>query len=148
MFRLIRRAPWIALGAAGAYYMDKSSGPARRAQLKQKAFAMKDQWMGSRTGGGGSAAFRSEPPLQASLTDDVIGGRRQSPLAEETSAGVASPAPTPLAERILEDSERRVTDRPGTVAEERRSEDTVPPVEAGGFGYSTGAGELGALGNA
>jgi len=33
MFRMIRRAPWIALGALGAYYLDPGNGPARRRTL-------------------------------------------------------------------------------------------------------------------
>jgi hypothetical protein len=37
VFRLIKRAPWIAIGAAGAWFFDPNSGPERRAQAKRKA---------------------------------------------------------------------------------------------------------------
>jgi len=33
MFRMIRRAPWIAIGALGAYYLDPGNGPGRRRTL-------------------------------------------------------------------------------------------------------------------
>jgi len=37
VFRLIKRAPWIAIGAAGAWFFDPNCGPERRAQAKRKA---------------------------------------------------------------------------------------------------------------
>ena len=43
MFRLIKRAPWIAIGAAGAWFLDPNCGPERRAQAKRKA----DEVLGS-----------------------------------------------------------------------------------------------------
>lgn len=36
MFRLIKRAPWIALGAAVAYYVDPASGITRRRRLRRQ----------------------------------------------------------------------------------------------------------------
>ena len=37
VFRIIKRAPWIAIGAAGAWFLDPICGPERRAQAKRKA---------------------------------------------------------------------------------------------------------------
>lgn len=36
MFRIIKRAPWIALGGAAVWFFDPEKGPARRAELKEK----------------------------------------------------------------------------------------------------------------
>jgi len=46
VFRLIKRAPWIAIGAAGAWFLDPVCGPERRAQAKRKA----DDLFGGTTG--------------------------------------------------------------------------------------------------
>jgi hypothetical protein len=37
MFRLIKRSPWIALGAAGAWFLDPVQGPQRRSMVTTKA---------------------------------------------------------------------------------------------------------------
>jgi hypothetical protein len=37
MFRIIKRSPWIAIGAAGAWFLDPVQGPQRRAMLTTKA---------------------------------------------------------------------------------------------------------------
>ena len=37
MFRIIKRSPWIALGAAGAWFLDPMQGPQRRAMITTKA---------------------------------------------------------------------------------------------------------------
>ena len=34
MFRIIKRAPWIALGGAAVWFFDPERGPQRRAELK------------------------------------------------------------------------------------------------------------------
>jgi len=34
MFRIIKRAPWIALGGAAVWFFDPERGPSRRAELK------------------------------------------------------------------------------------------------------------------
>ena len=36
MFRMMRRAPWIVLGAVGAYYLDGANGAARRRSAASK----------------------------------------------------------------------------------------------------------------
>jgi len=42
MFRIIKRSPWIALGAAGAWLFDPMQGPQRRAMLTNKALQWKN----------------------------------------------------------------------------------------------------------
>ena len=37
MFRIIKRSPWIALGAAGAWFLDPVQGPQRRSMVTMKA---------------------------------------------------------------------------------------------------------------
>ena len=36
MFRMIKRSPWIALGAAGAWFFDPTFGAVRRSKARQK----------------------------------------------------------------------------------------------------------------
>ena len=43
MFRIIKRSPWIALGAAGAWFLDPDQGPKRRSMLTAKARQWKDE---------------------------------------------------------------------------------------------------------
>ena len=40
MFRIIKRSPWIALGAAGAWLFDPIQGPQRRSMVTTKATTM------------------------------------------------------------------------------------------------------------
>jgi hypothetical protein len=48
MFRIIKRSPWIALGAAGAWFLDPVQGPQRRAMLTMKARQWKDELTATR----------------------------------------------------------------------------------------------------
>ena len=48
MFRLIKRSPWIALGAAGAWFLDPEQGPKRRSMLTMKARQLKSELTNSR----------------------------------------------------------------------------------------------------
>jgi hypothetical protein len=48
MFRIIKRSPWIVIGAAGAWLFDPVSGPQRRAMLTSKARDWKDELTSSR----------------------------------------------------------------------------------------------------
>ena len=48
MFRIIKRSPWIALGAAGAWFFDPAQGSQRRAMLTSKAREWKDELTSSR----------------------------------------------------------------------------------------------------
>ena len=101
MFRMIRRAPWIALGAAGAYYLDGSSGEALRdaaaAWTRNQLERGRDRW-------------------------------RATLISSSAEDGGTIVVPDAMAQTILEDSEERVTDRVGTSGERRRSEDTVEPL--------------------
>lgn len=129
MFRMIRRAPWIALGAAGAYYLDASNGPSRRraaaAKVREWGSALGGPWSAVGTDGGPPPP--ADAPLTPSVPRDRVRSRAAEPLAEEQAAGVDEPASPAMAEQILTESERRVTDRAGTESEHRRSQDTVEP---------------------
>jgi hypothetical protein len=48
MFRIIKRSPWIALGAAGAWFLDPVQGPKRRTMVTEKARQWKDDMTSSR----------------------------------------------------------------------------------------------------
>jgi hypothetical protein len=133
MFRMIRRAPWIALGAAGVYYLDTASGAARRTAAAERARTLvergRERWQatleGAPSAGGGGTV---DAPLAPSVSDERVRTRADGPQAEESAAGVPAPARGAMAKTILEDSEARVTDRAGTSDESRRSEDTVEPL--------------------
>jgi hypothetical protein len=126
MFRLIRRSPWIALGAAAAYFLDGENGPERRRRAGERGRAwaerVREQWRA----GPRPVALDTDEPLAPSVPDERRRSRADEPLGEEQAAGVPSPAPPAMAEQILAESERRVTDRAGTTEEHRRSEETVP----------------------
>jgi hypothetical protein len=49
VFRIIKRSPWIALGAAGAWFLDPAQGPQRRAMITSKAKQWKDELTSSRS---------------------------------------------------------------------------------------------------
>lgn len=130
MFRMMRRAPWIVLGAVGAYYLDGANGAARRrsaaSKVQEWASSLGGQWQTAGPLGRGSEP-RTDPPLAPSVSADRVRSRAAEPLAEEQAAGVGEPASPAMAQQILEESEERVTDRAGTAGERRRSEDTVEP---------------------
>ena len=48
MFRIIKRSPWIAIGAASAWLFDPVSGPQRRAMITSKVRDWKDEFTSSR----------------------------------------------------------------------------------------------------
>ena len=135
MFRMIRRAPWIALGAAGVYYLDAASGPARRAAAAARTRALiergRERWQESlvtASSADGGAVVLDDAPLAPAVSDERVRTRAGGAQAEESAAGVPGPARGAMAKTILEDSEARVTDRVGTSDESRRSEDTVEPL--------------------
>lgn len=143
MFRIIRRAPWIAIGAGAAYYLDPVCGPGRRQDTAERARAwtrrLREEWLDRPTVGadpwasdGTARAERPDPPLVPSVPEDRVKSRAGAPLAEEQAAGVPDPAREAMAEQILADSERRLTDRAHAGAERRRSEETVESVSGGG----------------
>ena len=49
MFRIIKRSPWIAIGAAGAWFLDPVQGPQRRAMLTTKARQWTNELKSSRS---------------------------------------------------------------------------------------------------
>ena len=57
MFRIIKRSPWIALGAAGAWFLDPMQGPQRRAMVTMKA----RQWKNDLTASGSTTMPAEEP---------------------------------------------------------------------------------------
>lgn len=71
MIRLLKRAPWIALGAATAWLLDADRGAARRAQLKERLGA----WNGSQPDPlvPPASVVRAEPPFEAGAP--AAGGR-------------------------------------------------------------------------
>src|SRR3954454_6227484 len=60
LFRMIRRAPWIAIGAAGAYYLDGAQGAARRNDATERLGTLVDrgrqQWQSARSAGSAAGA--------------------------------------------------------------------------------------------
>jgi len=133
MNHILRRAPWIALGAATAYLADPEHGAARRRSLAHNARALANQIEGSCRG---VLAGRSTLPggdrdgaqLTATVSTGNVATRASDPLPEETAAGVSDEESAAMAAQILGESEQRVTDRSNTAGERRRSEDTVAPV--------------------
>lgn len=87
MFRIIRRSPWIAVGALGAWLLDAEQGPQRRAQVTGQAKRL----VGSLTGSAaGSPSFSSSPvdlpdrePLLGAMTTDSL----KSAPASDASSG-------------------------------------------------------------
>ena len=57
MFRIIRRSPWIAVGAFGAWLLDAEQGPKRRAQVTDQAKRLAN----SLTGASGRTSFPTAP---------------------------------------------------------------------------------------
>ena len=49
MFRIIKRSPWIALGASGAWFLDPVQGAQRRAGVASKARQWKAELGSSRS---------------------------------------------------------------------------------------------------
>lgn len=112
MFRTIRRAPWIALGATAAYYLDGANGPARRRDAMERAQRLADRAREQMRG--------TMPPMSG---DDSIA----APVSESV-AGVSGAARMGVTSQVVEESEWRAT---GIGEEHRRSEDTVIPAGKG-----------------
>ena len=116
MFRIIKRSPWIALGAAGAWFLDPVQGPQRRAMVTTKARRWKDDMMSARTPTvdepfGGTPATR----LPSELADTTLGSafgmsdraslRRDATAAWRFETRTAAPvgggsSPTPVGPSI------------------------------------------------
>jgi hypothetical protein len=74
MFRIIKRSPWIALGAAGAWFLDPMQGPQRRSMLTVKARQWKNDLKSSRpsTTPVGDSFAGSGTPLPSEYTDPAL----------------------------------------------------------------------------
>ena len=81
MFRIIKRSPWIALGAAGTWFLDPVQGPQRRVMVIAKARQWKDELMSSTR----PATTPSEGPLGAT-PGPRLGGEFADPTLAQRSA--------------------------------------------------------------
>ena len=68
MFRIIKRSPWIALGAAGAWLLDPIQGPQRRSMITTKARQWTNELKSSRPSTTSNEPFSSTP--QTTTTGD------------------------------------------------------------------------------
>jgi hypothetical protein len=80
MFRIIKRSPWIALGAAGAWFLDPAQGPQRRAMVVTRARQWKDELTSS-----GPVTTPSEGPVGAT-PGTRLGGEFADPTLAQRSA--------------------------------------------------------------
>ena len=69
MFRIIKRSPWIALGTAGAWFLDPMQGPQRRSMLSTKA----RQWTNELKSSRPSTAPSAGEPFPATATASAAG---------------------------------------------------------------------------
>jgi hypothetical protein len=78
--RLLRpnRIVWMALGAAGAYYFDPDNGPARRAMLRDKVSAKRQEMESDQS----STPFSSESQLESTAAPSPY----QSPAPSSVGA--------------------------------------------------------------
>ena len=77
MFRFIKRSPWIALGAAGAWFLDPDQGAQRRALVSTKARRWKDEQMASRS---------TTAPLSGTSPSTRLPGEYSDPTLAQRSA--------------------------------------------------------------
>jgi len=75
MFRIIKRSPWIALGAAGAWFLDPVQGGQRRADVTAKARQWKAELTASRSA---PAPFGTAPPTASSSVVDPTLAQRSA----------------------------------------------------------------------
>lgn len=80
MFRILRRSPWIALGALGAWLFDSQQGSQRRARVKDNAKRMTESLTNSGSQGfdpmtgtsvGGGPRDLEAPNLSGTPMDDL-----------------------------------------------------------------------------
>jgi hypothetical protein len=86
MFRLIKRAPWVAVGAVVAYYADPSSGITRRRRLRRQVTSLV-------RGDGAASSPSPTMPTDASAAErggDAVERRR----SEDTVAPIPEPGDT------------------------------------------------------
>jgi len=75
MFRIIKRSPWIALGAAGAWFLDPAQGAQRRAAVTTKAREWKLEMTSSRPA---PAPFGTSPTTRPSESLDPTLAQRSA----------------------------------------------------------------------
>ena len=75
MFRIIKRSPWIALGAAGAWFLDPMQGAQRRASVTSKARQWKAELGSSRPT---SSPFGTAPTTQSTGAFDPTLAQRSA----------------------------------------------------------------------
>ncbi len=91
MFRLIKRAPWVAVGAVVAYYADPSSGITRRRRLRRQVESL--------VRGEGAASS----PSPALLTDASATERGGQAMERRRSEDTVAPIPEPDETGIIDD---------------------------------------------
>lgn len=116
MFRTIRRAPWIALGATAAYYLDSTNGPARRRDAAARARALMD---------------RAREQLQSATVGEPTPNGSGTPWVGQDSGGVVAAEHVGVTSPVLADAEWSGTEYSAGRVEHRRSEDTVAPAVEG-----------------
>jgi len=96
MDRMMRRAPWIALGAAGAFYLDPAAGAARRRDLAGRVRDVVGRLRGDADGAGNrydhydmGPAFDSttDGPTELFFADEVLVEVVTAPGGEWTADG-------------------------------------------------------------
>jgi hypothetical protein len=80
MFRIIKRSPWIALGAAGAWFLDPDQGSQRRTMVITKARQWTDELTSLRP-----ATTPNGGPLEAT-PGTRLGGEFAEPTLAQRSA--------------------------------------------------------------
>ena len=75
MFRIIKRSPWIALGAAGAWFFDPVQGAQRRAMVSSKARQWTSELTSSRPT---SSPFGTAPETRPTGTLDPTLAQRSA----------------------------------------------------------------------
>jgi hypothetical protein len=80
MFRIIKRSPWIALGAAGAWFFDPVQGRQRRAMVTTKAREWKDDLTAGRP-----TTMSTEQPLGATTGTRLEGDFADPTLAQRSA---------------------------------------------------------------
>lgn len=109
MFRTFRRAPWIALGAAGAYYLDGTKGPTRRRDALERIQSLTE---------------RVRHKFQTEIGTDI-----PDQLGSEASAPAYVSGEASVMEEASLATSWAGTNTPGE--EHRRSEHTVAPADPG-----------------
>jgi len=79
MFRIIKRSPWIALGAAGAWLFDPIQGPQRRTMVTTKA----RQW---------TSELKSSRPSTTSVNEPFSSSATTSTPTTSTTSEYTDPA--------------------------------------------------------